>query len=76
MTWPWTNERNYKPAHILVEDNDASIREIMASLLAAEGYECQVAETLVETSKILGSGKTLISLFAALWSGRKKISST
>ena len=38
MTWPWTDERNYKPAHILIEDNDASTREIATSLLAAEGY--------------------------------------
>ena len=59
MTWPWTDERNYKPANTLVQDNDASTREIMASLLAAEGYECQVAETLVETSNILRSGKNV-----------------
>ena len=59
MTWPWTNEENYKRAHILIEDNDASNREITTSLLATEGYECQVAETLVETSKILRSEKNI-----------------
>ena len=59
MTWPWTNEENYKPAHILVEDHDASIREMMTSLLAAEGYECRVAETLVEASRILRSGENI-----------------
>jgi DNA-binding NtrC family response regulator len=59
MTWPWTDERNYKPARILVQDNDASKREMMTSLLAAEGYECRVAETLVETSRILRSGENI-----------------
>ena len=59
MAWPWTDEGNYKPANILIEGNDVSIREIMTSLLVAEGYECQVAETLIETSKILRSGENV-----------------
>jgi DNA-binding NtrC family response regulator len=52
----WTIDTTDKSAHILVEDNDASIRENMTSLLAVEGYECRVAETLVEKSTILSSG--------------------
>jgi DNA-binding NtrC family response regulator len=59
MNWPWTNKENYKPAHILVEDHAASVREMMTSLLAGEGHECRVAGTLVETSRILRSGDNI-----------------
>ena len=71
MTW-WTKERNYKPAHILVEDNDASIREMMTFLLAAEGYECRVAETLVETSTILHSVENIDLVLCGIAEGAEE----
>lgn len=41
--------------HILVQDDEEAIREIMASMLRSEGYECQTAETAAETFDILNA---------------------
>jgi DNA-binding NtrC family response regulator len=48
-----------KPARILVEDNEAGVREGIASTLTTAGYECRVSETPMETSKILESGENI-----------------
>jgi DNA-binding NtrC family response regulator len=48
-----------KPARILVEDNEAGVREGIASTLTTAGYECRVSETPTATTKILESGENI-----------------
>ena len=38
-----------------MQDDEEAIREIMASMLRSEGYECQTAETAAETFDILNA---------------------
>jgi DNA-binding NtrC family response regulator len=68
----WTINKTDKSAHILVEDNDASIRETITSLLAEEGYECRVAETLEEASTILSSGENIDLVVCGIEEWRKE----
>jgi len=43
------------PAPILVEDNEAAVRESITSTLTTAGYECIVSKTPMEITKILMS---------------------
>ncbi len=56
---------------VIATGSDASDREITALLLVKEGYECQVAEALVETSKILRSQKNIDLVVCGIvkWAG-------
>ena len=42
-------------ARILVEDNEAAVRESITSTLTTAGYECIVSKTPMEITKILMS---------------------
>jgi DNA-binding NtrC family response regulator len=48
-----------KPAVVLVEDNEAAVRDGITPTLTTAGYECIVSETPGETTKILGSGQSV-----------------
>lgn len=54
-----TTETIDKPARVLVEDNEAAVREGITSTLTTAGYECRVSEAPSETSKILKSGENV-----------------
>src|SRR5713226_870545 len=54
-----TTEIIDKPARILVEDNEAGVRERITSALTTAGYECRVSETPMQTTKILKSGENV-----------------
>lgn len=54
-----TIETTDKPARILVEDNEANVREGIASTLTTAGYECRVSDTPMATIEILESGENI-----------------
>ncbi len=54
-----TTETIDEPARILVEDNEARVREGITSTLTTAGYECRVSETPMATTKILKSGENV-----------------
>jgi len=47
------------PARILVEHNEAAVRESIASTLTTAGYECIASKTPMEITKILTSGENV-----------------
>ena len=60
-----------KPSErILIEDDEEAIREIVASVLTAVGYECRMAETPKEALAVLNSGEGFDLVFSGVteWS--------
>jgi DNA-binding NtrC family response regulator len=51
------NPVSHEPQRILLQHNDEPIREICASMLTTEGYECRQAASPAEALKILKSEK-------------------
>jgi len=53
------SETTEKPARVLVEEPEASVRQGVTATLTSAGYECSVSEMPSKTAKILASGENV-----------------